>query len=101
MVFPTVARHFSKPWAIKNEVMRCLSWLYSQSDSSLPAFDQLSDRVVHGHDARGTPCVAATEGIALFKVPLESLIKRRHNAVRAMHHIAGLNAIEGTGFRLF
>ena len=68
MVFPTVARHFSKPWAIKNEVMRCLSWLYSQSDSSLPAFDQLSDRVVHGHDARGTPCVAATEGIALFKV---------------------------------
>lgn len=68
---------------------------------TFPLVDQLADRFLHRHDAGCPPGIAACEGVAVFKVPFESVIQSGYDAIGASRNVACLDAVKRTNFRLF
>ena len=50
---------------------------------TFPLVDQLADRFLHRHDAGCPPGIAACKGVAVFKVPFESVIQSGYDAIGA------------------
>ena len=61
----------------------CLSGGKSRLVRAFPLVDQLAYRFFHRHDAGCPPGIAACKGVAVFKVPFESVIQSGYDAIGA------------------